>query len=193
MTADMGNDPPQNGRGLSQAWVRGPVVHRLALHPCSERWQERWISRTSRSSSVPGVGKTDHWATALSRDGRKVLDRALPNDEARLRSLYGKLADHGSLLVVVDQPATIRGPGCGGGSGHGYHRGLPARTVDATHRRPDAGQRQDRRQGRGRHRRRGQEHAPHPESHQRLGRGRGRLVDAHGIRPGPGPPGQPER
>ena len=30
----------------------GPVVHRLALHPCSERWQERWISRTSRSSSV---------------------------------------------------------------------------------------------------------------------------------------------
>ena len=85
----------------------GPVVHRLAPHPCSERWQERWISRTSRSSSVPGVGKTDHWATALSRDGRKVLDRALPNDEERLRALYKKLADHGSLLVVVDQPATI--------------------------------------------------------------------------------------
>ena len=144
------------------------------------------------------VSKTDHWATdhwamALSRDGRKVLDKPLPNDEACLRSLYGKLADHGNLLVVVDQPATIRGPGRGGGPGGGHHRGLPARTVDATHRRPDAGQRQDRRQGRGRHRRRGQEHASHPESHQRLGRGRGRLVDAHGIRPGPGPPGQPER
>ena len=53
------------------------------------------------------VGKSEHWATALSRDGRKVLDKALPNDEARLRSLYGKLADHGHLLVVVDQPATI--------------------------------------------------------------------------------------
>ena len=53
------------------------------------------------------VGKTDHWATALSRDGRKVLDKPLPNDEARLRSLYSKLADHGNLLVVVDQPATI--------------------------------------------------------------------------------------
>ena len=26
--------------------------------------------------------------------------RALPNDEERLRSLYGKLADHGNLLVV---------------------------------------------------------------------------------------------
>ena len=105
VTADKGNDPSSV---RSNAYVgAGPVVHRLAPHPCSERWQERWISRTSRSSSAPGVGKTDHWATALSRDGRKVLDRALPNDEARLRSLYGKLADHGHLLVVVDQPATI--------------------------------------------------------------------------------------
>ena len=80
------------------------------------------------------VGKSEHWATALSRDGQKVLDRALPNDEERLRALYKKLADHGSLLVVVDQPATIRGPGGGCGSGHGHHRGLPARAVDATHR-----------------------------------------------------------
>ena len=73
----------------------------------TERRQERWISRTSTSSSVPGVGKSEHWATALSRDGRKVFGRALPNDEERLRALYKKLADHGNLLVVVDQPATI--------------------------------------------------------------------------------------
>ena len=53
------------------------------------------------------VGKSEHWATALSRDGRKVLDKALPNDEERLRALYEKLADHGNLLVVVDQPVTI--------------------------------------------------------------------------------------
>ena len=53
------------------------------------------------------VGKSEHWATALSRDGQKVLDKALPNDEERLRALYKKLADHGNLLVVVDQPATI--------------------------------------------------------------------------------------
>ena len=25
VTADKGNDPPQSGRGLSQAWVRGPA------------------------------------------------------------------------------------------------------------------------------------------------------------------------
>ena len=85
----------------------GPVVHRLAPHPCSERRQERWISRTSRSSSAPGVGKSEHWATALSREGRKVFDRALPNDEARLREVYQRLQAKGQVLVVVDQPATI--------------------------------------------------------------------------------------
>ena len=53
------------------------------------------------------VGKSEHWATALNQEGRKVFDRALPNDEDRLRALYRKLADHGNLLVVVDQPATI--------------------------------------------------------------------------------------
>ena len=53
------------------------------------------------------VGKSEHWATALSREGRKVFDKAPPNDEERLRALYKKLVDHGHLLVVVDQPATI--------------------------------------------------------------------------------------
>ena len=31
------------------------------------------------------VGKAEHWATALNQEGRKVFDRALPNDEDRLR------------------------------------------------------------------------------------------------------------
>lgn len=53
------------------------------------------------------VGKSDHWATALTRDGKKVFDRALPNDETRLRDLYERLSHHGRVLVVVDQPATI--------------------------------------------------------------------------------------
>ena len=73
----------------------------------TERWQERWISRTSRSSSASGVGKSEHWATALSRDGQKVLDKALPNDEDRLREVYQRLQAKGQVLVVVDQPATI--------------------------------------------------------------------------------------
>jgi len=53
------------------------------------------------------VGKSEHWATALDRDGRRIHDRALPSDESRLRDLYKHLAEHGRVLVVVDQPATI--------------------------------------------------------------------------------------
>ena len=55
VTAENGNDPPlmRSFAGVGA----GPVARRLALYPCSERRQERWISRTSTSSSVPGVGK----------------------------------------------------------------------------------------------------------------------------------------
>ena len=53
------------------------------------------------------VDKSEHWATALSRDGQKVLDKALPNDEDRLREVYQRLQAKGQVLVVVDQPATI--------------------------------------------------------------------------------------
>ena len=30
------------------------------------------------------VGKTNHWACALTRDGKKLWNKALPNDEQRL-------------------------------------------------------------------------------------------------------------
>ncbi len=53
------------------------------------------------------VGKTDHHAVALNRAGKKLLDKALPQDEAKLKNLIKSLAKHGTLLFVVDQPATI--------------------------------------------------------------------------------------
>lgn len=54
------------------------------------------------------VGKSEHHATALDRDGQKVFDKALPNDEAQLDQLLASLtAEHGPALLVVDQPATI--------------------------------------------------------------------------------------
>lgn len=53
------------------------------------------------------VGKSEHHAVALDRAGRKLLDKALPQDEAKLRSIIDKLTTHGRLLLVVDQPATI--------------------------------------------------------------------------------------
>ena len=57
-----------------------------------------------------GVGKSEHWATAPTRAGRSVCDKALPNDEVRPPALYKVPTEHGSLPVVVDQPATIGAP-----------------------------------------------------------------------------------
>ena len=53
------------------------------------------------------VGKGVHHAVALDRKGKRLLDSALPNDEAKLRALIGKLKEHGPILLVVDQPATV--------------------------------------------------------------------------------------
>ena len=53
------------------------------------------------------VGKEDHHACALNRDGKRVHDRGLPQAEDRLRALYANLATRGPVLVVVDQPASI--------------------------------------------------------------------------------------
>lgn len=53
------------------------------------------------------VGKGDHHAVGLAPDGKRLHDAPLPNTEARLRALFDKLARHGRVLVVVDQPASI--------------------------------------------------------------------------------------
>lgn len=53
------------------------------------------------------VGKEAHHACALDRAGKRLHDAPLPQDEAKLRALFDKLARRGRVLVVVDQPATI--------------------------------------------------------------------------------------
>ncbi len=53
------------------------------------------------------VGKSDHHAVALDPAGKRLHDAALPNTEAGLRKLFDKLARHGRILAVVDQPASI--------------------------------------------------------------------------------------
>ena len=81
------------------------------------------------------VGKGEHHACALDPSGRKLHDKALSNDEAALREVFTRLSAHGSVLVIVDQPASI-------GAGHrgrpiAGHRGrLPTGPGDAPHRRP---------------------------------------------------------
>jgi len=53
------------------------------------------------------VGKEAHHAVGLAPDGKRLHDGPLPNTEPKLKALFDKLAEHGTLLVVVDQPATI--------------------------------------------------------------------------------------
>jgi transposase len=53
------------------------------------------------------VGKEAHHAVGLDPHGKRLHDGPLPNTEPKLRALFDKLAQHGPLLVVVDQPATI--------------------------------------------------------------------------------------
>ena len=53
------------------------------------------------------VGKSEHHACAVDTAGRRLHDKALPNDETALRSLFARLGEHGQVLVVVDQPASI--------------------------------------------------------------------------------------
>ena len=53
------------------------------------------------------VGKSEHHAVGLAVDGTRLYDKALPNDEARLRAVFDRLAARGPVLIVVDQPNTI--------------------------------------------------------------------------------------
>ncbi len=53
------------------------------------------------------VGKEHHHATALNTAGKRLHDKVLPQDESALQEVFAKLAGYGSVLVIVDQPATI--------------------------------------------------------------------------------------
>lgn len=53
------------------------------------------------------VGKSEHHACAVDALGKRLHDKPLPNDESALRTVLTGLAEHGSVLMVVDQPASI--------------------------------------------------------------------------------------
>lgn len=53
------------------------------------------------------VGKSQHHACALDKDGIKVFDKPLPQLESESAALFDDLQTHGTVLVVVDQPNTI--------------------------------------------------------------------------------------
>ncbi|WP_431712132.1 IS110 family transposase [Glutamicibacter uratoxydans] len=53
------------------------------------------------------VGKSNHHAVAIDRKGKKFLDRALPQDEAKIRAIIQAVKGKGTVLLDVDQPSTI--------------------------------------------------------------------------------------
>lgn len=53
------------------------------------------------------VARETHHAVALDQHGRRLIDRPLPNAEPDLVGLFENLEDHGRVLVVVDQLASI--------------------------------------------------------------------------------------
>ena len=52
-----------------------------------------------------GVGKLSHWAYALDASGRKLLSRAVANDEADIREALFGMPE--GTLAVVDQRKNI--------------------------------------------------------------------------------------
>src|SRR5699024_2203117 len=54
------------------------------------------------------VGKSAHHGHGLTPAGKKVFDKPLPNSEPKMMAVLDKLkAKFGTVLVVVDQPASI--------------------------------------------------------------------------------------
>ena len=53
------------------------------------------------------LDKGEHYAVGLDAGRQAPARRATARTEARLRALVGKPARHGTVNVVVDQPASI--------------------------------------------------------------------------------------
>ncbi|MEU8465542.1 transposase [Streptomyces sp. NPDC029003] len=54
------------------------------------------------------VGKSAHHGHGLTPAGKKVFDKPMPNSEPKLRAVFDELkATFGTVLVIVDQPASI--------------------------------------------------------------------------------------
>jgi transposase len=70
---------------------------------------ESYKNTTDRYDVFCGVdvGKSDHHACALNPSGKKVHDKALPNDQTALVEVLTRLQGLGRVLVIVDQPASI--------------------------------------------------------------------------------------
>ena len=142
-------------------------------------WRVRSACRRERGSTVSDpdttaitryavfcgldVGKTEHHACALDPAGKRLHDKALPNDETALRAVFDRRSPHaaGCWSWSTSPPRSARWPIAVArdvGIEVAYLPGLAMRR----HRRPAPRRGQDRRPRRLHHRRRRPHHAPHP-------------------------------
>ncbi|GAA3060397.1 hypothetical protein GCM10020254_00210 [Streptomyces goshikiensis] len=81
------------------------------------------------------VGKSAHHVHGLTPAGKKVFDKPMPNSEPELRAVFDKLtAKFRTVLVIVDQPASIGALPLTVARGRRLRGRLPARTGDAADR-----------------------------------------------------------
>ncbi len=53
------------------------------------------------------VGKGDHYATAVDRDGNELLGRSVGNEQSDIEALIDSALEIGSCALVIDQPGSI--------------------------------------------------------------------------------------
>ena len=111
VTADKGNGP-QCVRSFEGVGA-GPACPPADPAPMQRGGARRWISRTSRSSSVPGVGKE----RALGYGPESGGAEGLRQSPAQRR---------GAPACSIQEAGRSWAPAGGGGPGHGHHRGIPA-------------------------------------------------------------------
>ena len=80
------------------------------------------------------VGNGELHAAAVSRDGRRLLDKAQPNDESKLRELIRSLRQHGTILFCCGSAGDHRRSAAGGRTERRHSGWLSAEAGDASHR-----------------------------------------------------------
>lgn len=95
--------------GPSVMWMPVPAPRGYLVNPYKpgDRMTESSDYESVQVFIGVDVGKDTHHAVAVNRSGTRLFDKALPNDENKLRALVSDLKQHGQILLVVDQPATI--------------------------------------------------------------------------------------
>jgi hypothetical protein len=76
------------------------------------------------------VARETHHVVVLDRQGRRLIDRPLPNGEPQLVALFYELESGGRVLVVVDQLASIGALAIAVARSRGIAVGLASRPRD---------------------------------------------------------------